>query len=366
MKDYEGRKVDFDKMNNARKRKLYSEMWRDLVDFKIEQKDDSVNSYRFSGNEDKDQILITQFKIGKEDQKQFKDKYDMAVTGDGQEENRITTLHSSSLCALLHFYNVEKHALTLEFKTKNNKNGEIKRRVRFTKSVFEFKSPVIDNPSNMDVVLIGKDETSNKDVVLFLESKFAEYYLSAGTTCRGISRNYLNNKYTQALYKNNIGALELIIKDSKKDSAKFDLVTKDPNEPFYIAGIKQMISHYCGVRNLLDMKEDARDKYPYFEGNNSEKDKKISEILEKIQKEAIVILGEIVFDYKIGKLEIPLKGKEGKQCFKVYSDRYDTLARQIAQIEDSPKNFEIVTELLKYSTIKNNMADKVKAFYYGK
>ena len=129
-------------------------------------------------------MLINIFNI--KDSTLFEEKYKMAVGGSGNEGDKITTLHSSSLCALLHFYNVEKHALTLEFKTKNNKNGEIKRRVRFTKSVFEFKSPVIDNPSNMDVVLIGKDETSNEDVVLFLESKFAEYYLSAGTTCRGI------------------------------------------------------------------------------------------------------------------------------------------------------------------------------------
>ena len=95
----------------------------------------------------------------------------MAVGGSGNEGDKITTLHSSSLCALLHFYNVERHPLTLEFKTKNNKKVEIKRRVIFNKSVFEFKSPVIGNPSNMDVVLIGKDENTGKNIVFFLESK---------------------------------------------------------------------------------------------------------------------------------------------------------------------------------------------------
>ena len=153
--------------------------------------------------------------------------------------------------------------------------------------------------------------------------------------------------------------------------SKFDL---EANTPFYIGGIKQMISHYCGIRNLV---EDARDKdididttYPYFEGNNSEKDKKIYEILESIQEGAIVILGEIVFDHKIGKLEVPLRGNNRKACFDAYSKKYGLLADKIALIEDLPENFEIITKLLKYSDIKkimeDKMEDKVKAFYYGK
>ena len=90
------------------------------------------------------------------------DQAAMACGGSGQEERRITTLHSSSLCALLFFYNVtDNHPLT------------IKGVGTFKESVFEFRSPVRDeeHPSCMDVVLIGEDE-EHKPLVLFLESKF--------------------------------------------------------------------------------------------------------------------------------------------------------------------------------------------------
>ncbi len=352
-------KIDFDGMKKKNKA-LYQALWEGVnFDAPIEQtwnekyEKYSSNSYSFS----KASLLINIFNI--KNPTLFEKKYKMAVGGSGNEGDKITALHSSSLCALLHFYNVEKHALTLEFKTKNNKNGEIKRRVRFTKSVFEFKSPVIDNPSNMDVVLIGKDETSNEDVVLFLESKFAEYYLSAGTTCRGISKNYLDNEYTQALYKkNNIGALELKIEDSKNDPAKFDLVTKDPNEPFYIAGIKQMISHYCGIRNLLASKK-------YTEKDAYRKEKVQEKVESKIEKEkSVVMLGEIVFDSKIGDLKLSSDSK--KTCLEIYREKYQELAKIIAAIDNLPENFEIVKDLLCYSTIRDKIEDKVKAFYYGK
>ena len=384
LKDNEGRKVDFEKMNNARKRALYTAMWGEVDGFSIEKtgasdqqentdkNDKTASSYRLSGSGDPDKIIINQFQIKAVDQKQFQEKYDMAVTGDGQEKKRITTLHSSSLCALLHFYNVtEKNSLTLTIKG---------REIKFIDSVFEFKSPVIDNPSNMDVVLIGKDKNSNKDVVLFLESKFAEYYLSAGPTCRGISKRYRDDGYyTAKLYEGTFLEKKLGLeiekpsKVKKNPDSKFDLVSKEGENPFYIGGIKQMISHYCGIRNLLDMFKNAEDidtKYLYFEGNNSEKDKKISEILTLITKGALVILGQIVFDHKIGNFKVPSRGNERKECFKVYSGKYEALAKEIASLTKDVPNFEIVTELLKYSDIKkimeDKMEDKIKAFYYGK
>ena len=47
----------------------------------------------------------------------FDEKFGQACSGSGQEERRISTLHSSSLCALLFFYNVtEKHPLKIEIK----------------------------------------------------------------------------------------------------------------------------------------------------------------------------------------------------------------------------------------------------------
>ena len=179
-------KIDFDGMKKKNKA-LYQALWEGVnFDAAVDQTWDkkykkySSNSYSFS----KASLLINIFNI--KDSTLFEEKYKMAVGGSGNEGDKITTLHSSSLCALLHFYNVtEDNPLTMAI------NG---REIKFTDSIFEFKSRVIDNPSNMDVVLIGKNEKSYENVVLFLESKFAEYYLSAGTTCRGISKKYLDNE----------------------------------------------------------------------------------------------------------------------------------------------------------------------------
>ncbi len=96
----------------------------------------------------------------------------MAVSGSGQEGRRITTLHSSSLCALLHFYNIEEEPL-LKLTLDTNKKT---RSVTFTQSFFEYQTPVFNYPSNMDVVLLGKDD-EGEEVALFLESKFSEYFL---------------------------------------------------------------------------------------------------------------------------------------------------------------------------------------------
>ena len=38
----------------------------------------------------------------------FKQKFSQSISGSGQELKRIATVHSSSLCALLFFYNVSE------------------------------------------------------------------------------------------------------------------------------------------------------------------------------------------------------------------------------------------------------------------
>ena len=76
--------------------------------------------------------------------------------------------------------------MILEFDTNKQK-----RKVRFTESLFEYKSPVLNNPSNMDIVLLGKED--DQDVILFLESKFSEHYIYASSIRRGISCQYLDD-----------------------------------------------------------------------------------------------------------------------------------------------------------------------------
>lgn len=84
--------------------------------------------------------------------------YNEAISGSGEEKDKIMTLHSSSLLALLCFSNVSvKQPLTIDG-------------IEYTKVWFEVKNRVFDNPSNIDVVL-GNDSED----LLFLESKFTEY-----------------------------------------------------------------------------------------------------------------------------------------------------------------------------------------------
>ena len=360
--------IDFKSMDDEMK-KLYTVLWEDnefIVNSvnHIEQsidlryKEPSRNSYWFSGKEKPKELLMKIFGIANPEQ--FKEKFKMAVSGSGQEDKKILTLHSSSLCALLHFYNVtEVNTMTLSLGTDKKQ-----RTVEFTKSVFEFKSPVIINPSNMDVVLIGKDTESDEDVVLFLESKFAEYYTSASSARKGISQKYLNNKYGADLYKDNV-LTRLGLKRKKTDTKNFELVSM--SEPFYIEGIKQMISHYIGIRNVLNKKY-----YIEKKSCNASKQKEVEDTIEKGNggKGAIVILGEIVFDRFIGDLEL----KPGLKCGAIYSQKYEILADEIGKLiknetDESVKRFEILKKELGYSLFLTNphkIEDRIRQFYREK
>ena len=357
LKDNEGRKVDFEKMNNARKRALYTAMWGEVDGFSIEKtgasdqqentdkNDKTASSYRLSGSGDPDKIIINQFQIKAVDQKQFKEKYDMAVTGDGQEKKRITTLHSSSLCALLHFYNVtEKNPLALTIKG---------REIKFNDAVFEYKSPVIGNPSNMDVVLIG----DNDKVVLFLECKFAEYYLSTEKTykCseeyRDFFRDYLRMEpkgdkehpwYSSDLkiYMGNA----IRTRNGKKEDCIELKIKNDPS--VYLTGIKQMVAHHIGICNVIN-------------GNmidGSEKQERINKCLEKGYK---LFLGEILFDF----------GKVTEVVKKRYEEKYEALA---TMLNKRCERIHVLDKVLTYNEIFNNeekpynFASRIKAFYYGK
>ena len=321
-------------------------------DSKSEKK--SENSYCFVSEGCKCKTLINAFGI--ENGELFCQKYDMAISGSGEEARRILTLHSSSLCALLHFYDVtEKNPLTLKL---NTNNGE--RIVKYTQSVFEYKSPVINNPSNMDIVLIGKDTESEENIVLFLESKFSEYYLNQGKKSNRISTAYLNKeyKYSETIYNNKRFLKSMNLKISNNNDNTFNLEFEHETEkPFYIDGIKQMISHYVGIRNIL--------VGDYFKDWDTELNQKIVNDAIK-DNNAIIVLGEILFDN--------FEDNEIEDSRSRYNEKYKKLAEGIVdQIEkDKVKNFEILEKNLEYSLFKNNeidhkICDKVKKFYnYGK
>ncbi len=345
--------IIFEEMD-GRRRKLYEAMWKDFDFSKMKAEinrtystryqKESDNSYCFGGELNKEQIIANAFGINNIEL--FAIKYKMATEGSGEEKWKISSLHSSSLCALLHFYNVtEDNPLILELVT----DKQPKRVIEFTESFFEYKSPVINNPSNMDVVLLGKD--NGQDVVLLLESKFSEYFLGASSVLHDVSNQYLDKKYASALYTDEV-LTKMGLRKKPDGEGYFKLESFDGQ--FYIGGIKQMISHYTGVMNVLN--GESYDE----KGKKSEVQEKVKNAINK--ENAVVILGEIVFDSIIGDLELRPKVK----CGSAYSDKYEKLALQIKDLTKENKRFEIITKELGYSLFKDNkhkIEPKIKEFY---
>lgn len=209
-------------------------------------------------------ILINRFGI--QNKNHFKKKYEEAISGDGQEWRRITTLHSSSLIALLCFYNIE---------VKELKFGDY----TFNKSFFEVRTRVGGGFSNMDVVLRGKDK-NEQEVVLFLESKFSEYL--KGGKCDDISYDTYYKTYDNLkLFQNPISNVRF---DADAKNNKISIVNSR-NNPIYCEGIKQMLSHYIGVSGYNKDRGGAltsgKKAHKSFKADSNEK----------------VLLGEILFDF---------------------------------------------------------------------
>lgn len=144
-----------------------------------------------------------------------------ATSGDGHEWARITRLHSSALLPFLMFCQVSnKKALAIDIQGKQE---------RFSKVHFEVKNwiqPNDNHPSNIDVVL------ENENVVLFLESKFTEYFKRMRHV--GIP-NRFGGRIQKMLKQNELMGLTM---------GKDGLVSRDYH---YLEGVKQMVAHYMGV-----------------------------------------------------------------------------------------------------------------------
>ena len=305
----------------------------------------SNNSYIFdvNGEEalDKREGLKEIFDIC--NKKMFDMKFQEACDGSANESTRITTVHSSSLCALLFFYNVtEKNPLILDIDGKNT---------IFTESIFEFQNTVIPgrNPSNVDVVLLGKRD--GRKVILFLESKFSEYYQGTGTSLN-IAKEYLNKEIPGSEIYNSSSCLKML--GLKKETALCDSEFKiQADETMYLEGIKQMTSHYAGICHFMNGKSNVPE---------CAKQKKVRDYYDS---ETFVYLGTILFDKYIGKLPI---GKKHMSCLKSYQKYYKILASYINQDRYLPKRFKMLDNILKYSLFENNRHEtelNIRKFYFG-
>lgn len=325
---------------------IYQTIWRGVK---------SINSFCFINpevkykdrNEQVCKCLLNVFEI--QDEKTFRRKFNMAISGDGQEVKRISVLHSSSLAALLMFYSVFE-GKPLKCTLKDGKNYV------FTESYFEVKTQVSGSHySNMDVVLTGQCEDDGKKVILFLECKFSEY-LSTGM-CNNISMDAYSEKYKElGLIKSDLTdneAIEdlLFCVGKGKDGVECLQVKSGKvksGKSHYCDGIKQMISHFIGVsnfategQNVFDVKQKGQSFY--------------KELPQLLLDGAQILLGEVLFDF-------------GENVEKAQSklENYKSVYSKLAEILN--KHTDKITILPEIHTYKDLLKDfnldaKVADFY---
>ena len=255
----------------------------------------------------------------------FADKYLQATSGDGQEARRIRTPHSSSLLCLLCFYGVsEERPLNLMVEG---------RQVRFTSSQFEVKNPVgtdetgKEHNSNMDVVLYGKDSQTGKKVILFLESKFSEY-LTWGKYS-GISNHIYQKTYTRLFNGRVLERMGLKYEDCPDKPGYSELASIKGKTLHYAGGIKQMVSHFLGVKNAA-----AGKQYEDYD----------------------IYLGEILFKF-------PDSIEDAQRKFNDYDGLYKTLAEGLNQLSEN--KFKVLGQCLTYQNVFKDydLEETVRSFY---
>lgn len=214
----------------------------------------NYKKYAKQAKEAKDAIRIPICKIFGIDKNDvvFENKFDWACDGQSDELEKISLLTSSTLCALLCFYNVSKETPLII----NMENG---RKAKFTESIFEWQNPVFGKPSSIDVVLIGTfvDKPDQK-VVYFVESKFSEYF---NVEADHPSKKYLGDKevsksiYTEECFKRLGLKLQLDLPKKYKGTVYPNTFTIGLGDEQYAQGVSQMITHYVGVNNFLSGKK---------------------------------------------------------------------------------------------------------------
>lgn len=276
------------------------------------------------------QIVYSCLELFEIEEDSFMDKYRMAISGDGQEYRRILTLHSSSLAALLCFYSVSpNNPLIITI----NESPIV-----FTESFFEVKNKVklnTNHDSNIDIVLRGKN-SKNKNVTLFLESKFSEYLDRNNYT--KISKEVYND-----FYKGLAECSEFIEKFTIDFSLENSIAIKtNDNYCHYASGIKQMISHYMGVNNFVKGTSAKSHK-----GDLS------------FHKDEIVYLGEIVFRFDN---DCKIRGTN-KTKFEDYDECYSLLAKTLNN--QFSNNFMVIDKLMTFQNVFKdfNLNPKIKEFY---
>ena len=328
-------KIDFNELK-SQKKEIYESLWKNCdFDFEVAKKGVKDPSYEIAFSDKTlidfvgDKIALS-FDINK-NKETFAKKFQMACSGTGDELKKITTLHSSSLCALLFFFNVDNKKLVIPSLSE----------YEFTESYFEFKNKVIGYPSNIDVVLLGKNINTGKNVIFFLESKFSEYI--TGTKKMKVGKSYFKSGCYSAPIYNCI---------EKDKSFKFNKEKGFCDSEKYNEGLKQMISHYYGIRRFM--------KGEFVDENEN--------VYKNIREYGAdeIILGEILFDNFAKNSGLTKKLDDYKSD---YSKLATIINRQYEKDETKPENisFKVLRESLVYSDLQKYISDfpKIKKFYFG-
>ena len=253
----------------------------------------------------------------------FRTRFLEAAYGKGNELREITQLNSSALVALMCFYPVNELNPIKITLVANGTNHTLS----LTELHLEKENPVYspNRPSSIDIALYGKDVSSGENVVLFLESKFGEYFGSEN--CRA-------GKSYKQFYSE-------IVNIQSKQNPPMDIQFKayesgvEVNGPtHYCDGIKQMISHYIGSENSYELNQENRTIY----------------------------LGTILFDFSS-------LAPDSKNSLEDYKTCYKGLARILNSIANNhKKDIRIIDDAFTYQEFFSKVGEfkldeDVKEFY---
>lgn len=260
--------------------------------------------------------------------------FEAATGGNGNEKQKILTLHSSSLLAFLCFNDVANHPIIID-KIDETAYNEV---------MFEVKNNVINNSpgkSNIDVLLMGE----NRKKLLFLESKFTEY-LSGGKVT--LSPHRYEEFYSMLTEKNNFrfsaGYLPVNSKTDKSQKTQYSLYT-DKETSLFLEGIKQAFSHLLGIATGPAKKQTK---------GNEDYTRSLLENADEIK------FASIVFNCDNKKFD------DYKILYESVFENSDLIKDTIKEVlKKRELKLTIISELLEYQDVfqKNNRSGKVIEFY---
>ena len=253
----------------------------------------------------------------------FRTRFLEAAYGKGSELREITQLNSSALVALMCFYPVnDLNPIKITFVADGTNHT-----LSLTELHLEKENPVYtpNRPSIIDIALYGKDVSSGDNVVLFLESKFGEYF-GHKNCLAGIS--YLSDYREIAT----IQSKQNLLSDIKFEADESGVAVIGPKH--YCDGIKQMISHYIGSEKSYELNQENRTIY----------------------------LGTILFDFSS-------LAPDSKNSLEDYKTCYKGLARILNSIANNhKKDIRIIDDAFTYQEFFSKVGEfkldeDVKEFY---